>query len=105
MSLPDPFNKWWMRVQLEIGLRFDAVPNKTMSNSWKQWAWSPAFGITRVGDPANYAEHREFLQFFNKDNEAQFFWIHGALRILGVDLGVGFFWRKKWPYPKTNAGD
>lgn len=102
------------RFQIEIGIRFDLVPQSR--DSWLQWAFSPSFGLTRVGQVLEPGRIRQQVpegtlqvsvdcEDLDRDPETNLmrsrwtsrcFWLRGAIRILGVDLGAGIFWRRKF---------
>lgn len=86
----------WRRVQVQVGLRWDMLP---AAMTWREWAWDPSGNFTLPGHrvtPANrpqgmgahWAEHRD-----NGDMYAKYIWISGAIRVLGLDIGAGFFYR------------
>ena len=107
-------DRWRDRIQFQIALRFDLAPSK--QDTWLQWAFSPTAGITRIGEELKNP-HRQLPEgwgqgYLDKEENdlgpdpvtglnrwswtSRCFWLRGAIRILGVDLGAGVFYRKRY---------
>lgn len=111
-------DRWRDRIQFEIGIRFDMVPASSMT--WRQWAFEPMVNFVRVGDvlPNPRANLPKFGPGFvdeiggdERDPEtglrkfiwvSRCFWMSGAIRILGFDLGVGIFYRQRFDAPNPH---
>jgi len=107
-------DRWRDRLQLQIGLRFDLMPSK--HDTWWQWAFSPTCGLTRVGQVLENGRVRQqlpdtfgrgYVDMIDHEKDpitglrqttmiSRCFWLHGAIRILGFDLGAGIFYRKRF---------
>ncbi len=95
--------RWYQRFQIEIGGRWQAVPDS--HTTWRQWFFSPFFRFTYPGKcPVTRADFPDFPDFslhgsvsFRDDNrmESLIYWATGAVRILGLDIGVGVFYRPR----------
>lgn len=106
--MTDPLSQ---RLQFQIGLRFDMFPPDNVS--WKRWAFDPHFQMTRIGQ--QLTNPRTQLPELDKGSVEELildpqinpvtglkkwcwisrcFWLTGAIRILGFDLGLGVFYRK-----------
>ena len=104
---------WWERLQVEFVLRFKLLPNKELG--WKKWAWDPAFGMTlpgqvldtryRLPNSTSWDVDTTMIEDASAGGPAKFksrvFWIHGALRVVGIDVGAGFYFRPS-PIIKLN---
>jgi hypothetical protein len=96
--------KWYERFQIEIGISWKMVRNRDMS-SWKEWAFSPSFGMTVPGQeiknrwqlPESSSWGVDTISVGEQDKKyiSSVLWVHGALRVLGLDIGAGVFWRKQ----------
>jgi hypothetical protein len=106
------------RFNIQLGLQWQLMPAK--EDSWLQWAFSPSFGVTRMGQKFTpFSGARRFLpegpslhtmvdeadDGMGKDPAtglknwwfvSRIFWVHGALRVLGLDLGFGVYLRKRY---------
>jgi hypothetical protein len=96
--------RWYERCQLQLSLNFQLVPSKDMS--LKEWAFSPYFGITKpkqqittrfqLPEGTSYSvDTLSVGEGPDKKFYSNVFWIRGAVRVLGLDVGAGFFWRVK----------
>lgn len=108
--MTDPLHQ---RIQFQIGLRFDMCPPDNIG--WRKWAFDPYFQLTRIGQqltnprtqlPENrcgYMDEHILDPEFDPVTKlkrwcwiSRCFWLTGAIRILGFDLGAGIFYRKKF---------
>lgn len=110
------------RFQIEIGGRWQLMPGK--HESWRQWAFDPFFGLTRIGQelgpnpraklPQDGPELRFLLDSVEDGIDeatklrktrwiSRVFWLRFGCRLLGLDIGFGLYWRKnaadKFPSP------
>ena len=100
-------DKWYYRVQLQIGVRFDLTPPGI---SWKEWAFDPFIGLTLPNQILNNPRSQlpkiqhwvdEVGEGRDANNMKIYKWVSRALwfragvRILGLDIGLGIAWRKK----------
>jgi hypothetical protein len=65
---------WYRLIQFEIRIVYQMFPGDLTVQGW-------AFNIHRI----NARTHKGLPCF----------WIAGAIRILGLDVGAGVFWRKQ----------
>lgn len=118
-------DRWQDRFQFEIGVSWTLVPRR--GNTWRQWLFDPEWGLTVVGqkflpmtngrtqlpdgfeiktmvdtvddgkgiDPATNLKNWWFI--------SRVFWLRGSIRILGLDVGAGIYWRKRYS-PTSNGG-
>lgn len=87
--------RWYDRLQFEIGVTWKLLPSNI---GFREWLFSPCAGLTYPGMKiTSRAQFPSEIKpyFADKDMRAQFFWLHGALRIVGVDLGAAVFYRQK----------
>lgn len=96
--------KPWERFQIEIGIRWQLFPGKDLT--WKQWLFDPVWGITFPGEEITTRTQLPESTSWGVDSKSVeengekkkyislVFWLHGAIRILGLDLGAGIFWRQ-----------
>lgn len=97
---------WWHRLQIEVGISFKLFPSGQMT--WKQWLFDPVFGITYPGqeiknrwqlpESTSYEVDVRSLQTEMPDKgpakfASKVLWVHGAVRVLGLDIGAGLFVR------------
>jgi hypothetical protein len=104
------------RFNIQLGVWWQLMPAK--DDTWLQWLFSPSFGVTRMGqvfqpfsnarqqlpegpslaclvdsvedgiDPATGLKRWWFV--------SRVFWVRGALRVLGLDVGFGLYLRKRY---------
>lgn len=95
--------KWHERFQFEIGGQWQLVKSRDMT--WREWLFSPSFGMTRIGQEITTRyQLPESTQYgvdtlsvgegTDRKYYSNVFWIHGAIRILGLDIGLSIFWRR-----------
>lgn len=104
---------WYKRFQFEIGIRFDL---NWASIGFRKWLFDPYAGLTLIGqklDPGlsrssvpNEAVHKSLHTFDTGEISdgglrithfiSDCFWLRGAIRICGFDLGAGFYYRRNW---------
>lgn len=99
--------KWYNRFQFEIGCGFRLFASRDVT--WRQWLFDPCFGVTlfnqeitsryQLPESTNYGVDT-FSVGGSKEYYSNVFWIHGAIRILGLDTGIGIFYRRKDPNAK-----
>jgi hypothetical protein len=107
--------KWWERFQIQIGFNATTGPNRDIT--WKKWFWDPNFGVTwprqeitnRWQLPESTQWGVDTLSVATAENEKNkfislVFWMHGALRILGCDFGIGIFYRTQKSYEFKKSG-
>lgn len=96
--------RWWSRLQIEFGISFKLFPNRDLT--WRQWAFDPNGGITYPGQAIDRRwqlpestswevdttmityDERKTKRFYSR-----VLWIHGAIRVLGIDVGAGLYFR------------
>ena len=92
---------FWQRFQFEIGGRWQLFPAEM---TWRKWAFDPEFGVTRVGQEIT-SRHRlpdPFHRFVEVEGSrflSKVLWVHGALRVLGLDVGVALFFMPRSERP------
>lgn len=106
-------DRWWYRFQLEIGGRWQLLPDR--NTSWRQWFFSPYWGLTLVGQRLDKPRQQLPEGVIGKggldsdDNGidpvtnilitrwiSRCFWLRAGCRLLGLDIGIGLFYRKKY---------
>lgn len=97
------------RVQLEIGVRWQMVPDR--HTTWKKWAFDPYWGAVWPGKiirgRQDLPEGEVFggLEITDKNEyRALVWWVSGAIRVLGLDVGLGVFVRSKESVAKLLSG-
>lgn len=99
----------WKRVQIEIGGRWQMLPDK--NTSWRQWLISPGCRLVWPGkevDPRKDwpegAPRKDQVDIVTDDERdpttnlrrsrwyARYFWATCYLRVLGLDLGAAVLW-------------
>jgi hypothetical protein len=93
--------RWWQRFQLEVGVNWKMVPSRDLT--WKTWAFDPFFNLTWPGKTpvtrADLPEGEIFggLESVGEGKDLKFFslvwWCGFGIRLLGLDVGVGLFYR------------
>lgn len=102
--------KFHEQFQIEIVFRWTLFPTHEMT--WKSWAFDLDFGLTKIGQPITSRRQLPESYYYGvvqmsieeTDEKMKYkslvFWTHCAMRILGFDVGAGFFFRKqKAPIP------
>lgn len=91
---------WYQRFQVEVGGRWQAVPDS--QTTWKQWLFDPFYRFTYPGKfPVTRADFPDFplhgsINFRDdKQMESLIYWASAGCRVLGLDLGAGVFYRPK----------
>ena len=77
------------------------LPDK--NTTWRKWFFDPFAGLTKPGDIIEYPAQfppdigPHFADHDNPDKKmrAKFFWARCGVRILGLDFGLGVFYRLK----------
>jgi hypothetical protein len=102
------------RFQIEIGGRWQLMPGR--NESWRQWAFDPFFGVTRIGQEISPNPRRHLpddgpdLRFMLDERDdgideatglrkrtwiSRIFWLRFGCRVLGLDLGFGVYLRRR----------
>lgn len=97
--------KWYQRFQIQVGLTWSLFPTREMT--WKSWAFDPNYGCTFIGQeitdryqlPESYFYGVDILSITETEKiyKSLVFYFHGALRLFGLDFGIGIFYRKRAP--------
>lgn len=99
--------RWDERLQIEVGVSWKMVPSG-QGMTWRNWAFDPSFGVTWPGQEitsrwqlpeasSTYVDTLCVGEGTGNKYVSLAFWVHGALRVLGLDIGFGVFWRKQTP--------
>jgi hypothetical protein len=95
--------RWWQRFQLEVGFGWKLFPSGLLT--WRTWAWDPFFNLVWPGkQPVCRADLPDGEVFGGLEqvpgsdpkefrNQAMIWWLGMGIRVLGLDMGVGMFWR------------
>lgn len=98
--------KWYQRCQFQIGANFQLFPGQL---SLKEWLFSPFGNMTKLGQeitsrnqlPESSSWFVDTLSVEHDDKTKTFysnvFWVSAAIRVLGLDVGVGFYYRRTDP--------
>lgn len=80
---------------------FPSAKNMTV----REWLFDPSFRLTRIGQeittrwslPESSSWDVDTFSIGHRNNDKKFysnvFWICSAIRVLGLDLGIGFYYR------------
>jgi hypothetical protein len=93
---------FWQRFQIEIGGRWQLLPNKDLT--WAKWAWDPfgsciwpgkrvTYGATPDGCWSGVWSRAETYDSETRSAQMNFYWLSGAIRILGLDFGAAILYR------------
>lgn len=101
--MKDPF---WQRFQIEFGLGWTLMPNDTVNSSWRRHLFDPWFNLVFVGDIlGNPRKHLPkfgagFVEEHTNDPlktwSSRCFWLGTGIRLLGLEVGFGVFYRKRY---------
>lgn len=88
------------RIEFGFGFTWHFFPNEM---TWREWFFSPQGGVTWPGkclsdDKMSVREldHRKGnLKMVDNKFYARYFWLHGALRIIGLDVGISIFYKMR----------
>lgn len=98
--------RWWERGQVQFGVNWQLFPSSRMT--WREWLFSPEFGVTMPGEEITSRTKLPESTSWNVDTRSiqdlsggkgpakfasRVFWLHGAVRVIGLDIGAGIFWR------------
>lgn len=100
---PSQKSPWplWRRMCVRAGISF-ALPGWGMSV--REWFFDPHVVVTFPGEPVagEYQNvPRDFGPFWADDRrplKAKFFWFQFALRLVGFDFGIDFWYRQRGAY-------
>jgi hypothetical protein len=88
---------FYRRLQVEVGFNWKLLPSGQMT--WREWAFDPNGGATLPGQLLNRKNKPDqtvaaYIDFECPDKKmrSRFFWLHGAIRVLGFDIGGGIFY-------------
>lgn len=90
----------YRRIQLELGIRFDLFPAKNVT--YRQWLFDPSFKCVWPGKRVVYGDTPDGLwgsmaiETRGDTFHARFWWLGVAIRVLGLDVGFGLYYRKKF---------
>lgn len=91
---------WYKRFQVEIGGRWQAVPDR--NTTFREWLFSPFVKFTYPGKcPVTRADIPEGEVFGGIESRADgkfeslILWMSCGIRVLGLDVGIGVFFRPK----------
>lgn len=89
-DLPLPF---FRRINIEIGLNW-AMPGRLAIS---KWIFDPYLGLTHPGKRVTRTDMPDGLGawFMDENHRALYYWLRGAIRILGFDFGFSVFYRLK----------
>lgn len=95
---PWPLHK---RVQFEIGGRWQMLPdNRT---TWRKWLFDPFYNLVLPGTIISSPDQapKDMGPYWSDDTHpdkklrAKFFWASCGVRVVGLDFGLGLFYRLK----------
>ena len=91
---------WKKRFQVEIGGRWQAVPDR--NTTFREWVFSPFAGLTYPGKIIKGRQEVPDGEVFggleilgNNEYRALVWWFRCGIRVLGLDVGVGVFVRSQ----------
>lgn len=90
---------WWRRWKLQ--LRIDWTLTFGGDLTLRQWLLSPELVLVWPGKNADLSRRPESMTYVQAYAPkggilvASYFWASASLRVLGLDVGVGFFYRKR----------
>ena len=98
---------WWTRTQIEIGGRWQLLPDK--NTTWSKWVFDPFANVVWPGKRVEYgktpdgcwSEPWTIVGSYDSPTMsavATYYWASAGVRVLGLDIGAAIIFR---PAPTT----